>query len=150
MEAKDLIIQRLERLVVELSARIDELEAEVARLRKNSGNSSKPPSSDIVKPPKPEPDDKKRRGRKAKRKQGGQPGHKKHDRKAFGQHEVDRIVEYELSSDQARFLTPLDQWRIIQQVELVDRPLLITEYRARLTATSGPVGSSPRRFQLLL
>lgn len=62
-------------LVRELLNRIDRLEShvaqlqdEVARLKKNSSNSSKPPSSDIVKPKGPN-------GRKGKRKIGGQPGH---------------------------------------------------------------------------
>ena len=40
-------------IIARLEQRIAELEAEVARLRKNSSTSSKPPSSDIVKPPKP-------------------------------------------------------------------------------------------------
>ncbi len=42
-------------LIKQLQARIVELEAEVAALKKNSSNSSKPPSSDIVKPPKDKP-----------------------------------------------------------------------------------------------
>ena len=46
-------IAELEQLVAQLTARVEELSAQVARLRKNSSNSSKPPSSDIVKPPKP-------------------------------------------------------------------------------------------------
>ena len=36
-----------------LRERIAALEAELAKAKKNSSNSSKPPSSDIVKPPKP-------------------------------------------------------------------------------------------------
>ena len=36
-----------------LDERIAALEAELAKAKKNSSNSSKPPSSDIVKPPKP-------------------------------------------------------------------------------------------------
>jgi len=36
-----------------LTERLAALEAEVARLRKDSSNSSKPPSSDLTKPPKP-------------------------------------------------------------------------------------------------
>ena len=46
------IIERLEKRIAEQNQRIAELEAEVARLRKNSSTSSKPPSSDIVKAPK--------------------------------------------------------------------------------------------------
>ena len=53
-----------------LEARIAELEARLARLEKNSSNSSKPPSSDIVKPEIAA--GKKRRSR---RKRGAQPGH---------------------------------------------------------------------------
>jgi transposase len=112
--------------VAPLLARIAQLESEVARLKKNSGNSSKPPSSDIVKPPKP--DASKHRG---KRSIGGQPGHARHERKPFGPDEVDRIVECELTAEEARCLQPLQQWRIVQQVELVERPFVVTEYRVR-------------------
>jgi cell division protein FtsB len=42
-----------ENLNEELRAEIDALKAEIATLKKNSRNSSKPPSSDIVKPPQP-------------------------------------------------------------------------------------------------
>ncbi|MBN1513184.1 MAG: hypothetical protein JXB13_14305 [Phycisphaerae bacterium] len=59
-------------LIRQLLARIEKLEAEVARRDKNSSNSSKPPSSDIVKPAK--------RKEKGIRRIGGQPGHRKHER----------------------------------------------------------------------
>ena len=36
----------------ELSAKVDEQAKKIASLQKNSSNSSKPPSSDITKPPK--------------------------------------------------------------------------------------------------
>lgn len=60
-------------LIIALWARVDALEAKVAELTKNSRNSSKPPSSDKHGPGKPP-----RRSAKgeAKRKPGGQPGHK--------------------------------------------------------------------------
>lgn len=109
-----------------LLARVAQLEAEVARLKKNSGNSSKPPSSDIVKPPKPEASK-----HKGKRSIGGQPGHARHERKPFGPDKVDRIVECELTDEEAHGLQPLQRWRIVQQVELVERPFLVTEYRVR-------------------
>jgi transposase len=126
-EVRKLIAAAVGEAIAPLLARIAQLEAEVARLRKNSGNSSKPPSSDIVKPPKAD-------GPKHHRKRsiGGQPGHVKHERKPFGQDEVDRIVECELTAEEARGLRPLRQWRVVQQVELVERPFVITEYRARL------------------
>ena len=112
--------------VAPLQVRITQLETELARLKKNSGNSSKPPSSDIVKPPKPKPA--KQRG---KRSIGGQPGHAKHQRKPFGPDEVDKIVQCALPTEEARGLRPLRRWRVVQQVELVQRPFVITEYRAR-------------------
>jgi transposase len=116
--------------IAPLQARIAQLEAEIARLnarlKKNSGNSSKPPSSDIVKPPKPRTA--KRRG---KRSIGGQPGHAKHERKPFGPEQVDRIVECELPAEETRGLRPLARWHVVQQVELVEKPFVITEYRAR-------------------
>jgi transposase len=102
------------------------LESEVARLKKNSGNSSKPPSSDIVKPPKPETS--KHHG---KRSIGGQAGHAKRERKPFGPDEVDRIVECGLTTEEVRGLRPLQRWHLVQQVELVEKPFVITEYRAR-------------------
>jgi len=77
-EVRKLISAAFAEAVAPLQARIAQLEAKVARLKKNSGNSSKPPSSDIVKPPKP--DAGKRRGKPSA---GGQPGHAKHERKPF-------------------------------------------------------------------
>lgn len=124
-DVRKLITAAVTEAVAPLQARIAQLEAEVARLKKNSGNSSKPPSSDIVKPPNR---DAKHRG---KRSIGGQPGHTKHERKPFGPGEVDQIVECELPAKEARGLRPLARWHIVQQVELVKKPFLITEYRAR-------------------
>ena len=70
-------------IIAELRANIAELKAELAKARKDSSNSSRPPSSDIVKPPKPPPP----KGQK-KRKRGGQPGHPRHERAAFPPEEV--------------------------------------------------------------
>ena len=120
MDEKDIII-------AQLMQRIAELEAEIARLKKNSSNSSKPPSSDIVKPPKPAAKPKGKR--RQKRKRGGQFGHRKHTRLAFAPERIDQHVEYELPD--AAGLEPLDDWRVVQQVELVDRPFVVTEHRAR-------------------
>jgi transposase len=130
MDEKDLIIARqnesiaqLQAIIRRLTERIAKLEDEIARLKKNSSNSSKPPSSDIVKPPPPGP------RRKGKRKRGGQFGHAKHQRPTFPPEQVDQIVTHELPDTQG--LRPLNQWRVIQQVELVERPFVVVEHRAR-------------------
>lgn len=73
----------LTKVVEELRAEIAQLRAEVAAAKKNSSNSSKPPSSDIVKKPK----ERAKGGRKRKR--GAQPGHMRHEREPFPDHEVD-------------------------------------------------------------
>ena len=109
--------------IAPLLARIAELEAENARLKKNSSNSSKPPSSDIVKPPKPPLP----HGRK--RKIGGQHGHAKHEREPFPPEQIDHTIDYELAEPGK--LIPLDTWHVVQQVELVERPFLVTAHRAR-------------------
>jgi transposase len=44
---------------------------------------------------------------------------------------VDRIVECELSPEEAKGLRPLSRWHVVQQAELVEKPFVITEYRAR-------------------
>lgn len=66
-----------------LLARIDELEA---RLKQDSGNSSKPPSSDLGRKRKPpvEP---------SGRKRGGQPGHEGKTRDLVPESEVDAVVD---------------------------------------------------------
>ena len=55
LKQRDERIAALEKQVAELIKVNAELTDKVAKLSKNSSNSSKPPSSDIVKPPKPTP-----------------------------------------------------------------------------------------------
>jgi transposase len=120
---------RIEAAIAPLLERIAALEQENARLRKNSSNSSKPPSSDIVKPPKGT--GKNLKGKK-KRKRGGQKGHPRHERKAFSPEEVTvRHPEYTLNLDPVEWET-LDQWETHHQLELKETPLDVHEYCARL------------------
>lgn len=121
-QIRELIATAVAEATAPLLKRIAELEAEIARLKKNSSTSSKPPSSDIVKPTPA--------GRKRKRRLGGQPGHPRHDRPAFPPEEVDRVRIYELD-DLGSEWKPLDEFRIVQQVELIDDPLEVVEHRAR-------------------
>lgn len=104
-----------------LLERIKQLEAQTARLGKDSSNSSKPPSSDIVKPPANKP--------KGKRKPGGQKGHPRKVRQPFGPEQVDYTYLYELQDTVG--LEPLDDWRVVQQVELPKKLFHVTEHRAR-------------------
>jgi len=111
---------------IALKQHIAELELRIAKLEKNSSNSSKPPSSDIVKPKAPN-------ARKGKRHIGGQPGHPKHDRTPFAAEEIDNVQEYTLKQCphcgghmEEADIPP----RIIQQVELVEKPVRIEEHRA--------------------
>jgi transposase len=111
--------------VAPLQARIAELESEIARLKKNSTTSAKPPSSDIIKPPRPAGEGKRRKRR------GGQPGHARHTRPLFPPDEVDStwIYEWELVPTGWK---PLKRFRVVQQVELIEKPYQVTEHRARL------------------
>jgi transposase len=116
----------LKATIAELTARQEKLEAELARLRKNSSTSSKPPSSDIVKPPKPSTKGKR------KRKQGAQPGHPRHQRPPFSLDEIDKTRDYRLTvcPDCGGRVEPGDELpRIIHQVEIIPRPIEITEHR---------------------
>lgn len=116
----------LRAIIAQLTARLQKLEAALARAGKNSSTSSKPPSSDIVKPPKP---DTKRKG---KRKQGAQPGHPGHQRPAFSPDEIDKTEDYRLvvCPDCGGDIQPSDQPpRVIQQVEILPRPIEISEHR---------------------
>ena len=107
--------------------RIEELETELAKLKKNSSTSSKPPSSDIVKPSREE-----RKGRRRKRKRGGQPGHEKHERAPFPPEQVDRIHNHELDSC-PDCGGPLERTgdvpRVIQQAEVKKKPVRVDEHR---------------------
>jgi transposase len=106
------------------------LESDLAKAQKNSANSSKSPSSDIVKPPR---DGKAQGWRKKRRKAGGQPGHARHERPAFTDDQIDQTREHTLDvcPDCGGPLTPTDEVaRVVQQVEIVRAPIKITEHRA--------------------
>ena len=102
---------------------------QLAKARKDSSTSSKPPSSDLVKPPKPAPPNE-----AAKRRRGGQPGHPRHERQAFPPECLTGgtlTYPLELCPEcghglQAATCPPL----VVQQVEIEVVPLCITEHRA--------------------
>jgi hypothetical protein len=121
-------------------ARVEQLEKELVSARKNSSTSSKPPSSDIVKPPRPAAAGGKRR----KRRRGGPPGHEKHTRPLFPPEQVDHAWVYEWPEPGADW-EPLDEFRTVQQVDLVEKLFEVTEHRARLyrSQTTGEVIAVP-------
>ena len=67
--------QELQARLDQLQTRLTEVEQQLAQARKDSSPSSKPPSSDLVKPAKAPPAN----GR-SKRQRGGQPGHPRQQR----------------------------------------------------------------------
>jgi transposase len=111
-----------------LEARVAELEAQLAKAQKHSGNSSKPPSSDIVKPPKSGPKGKKRC-------RGGQPGHPRHERPAFTTEQLTappQEYSLDLCPDCGGTLkNAAAAPQVIQQVEIVVQPIHIEEHRGR-------------------
>src|SRR6266516_151381 len=111
----------------ELEQRVAALEAQLAAARKHSGNSSKPPSSDIVKPPKDDP-----QGQNKKRRRGGQPGHAKHERPEFPPEQIDQTQDYTLTQCPdcgGKLQNAAAAPRLIQQVEISDKPGRIEEHR---------------------
>ena len=117
---------QLRRDIRQLRADNQKLQDQILRLKRDSSNSSKPPSSDIVKP--------KRKGTsrgRRKRKIGGQKGHPRHERIPFPPDDVGPIIPYELSPDQAQGLIPLAEWFVLQQVDLAEKLYVVTEHRAR-------------------
>ena len=122
-------IAQLETRLSEAQAKNEQLIQALAAAKKNSSNSSKRPSSDIVKaPPKPLGDGK-------RRKIGAQPGHPKHEHPAFRPEQIDQHIPYELKrcpvDPSHRLVRLADQQKIIQQAELVAKPFVVTEHAAQ-------------------
>jgi transposase len=115
--------------VAQLQAALAEVQAQLAAARKDSSTSSKPPSSDIVKPPKPAAP-----AGQDKRRRGGQPGHPKHDRLLVPPELLSAPPHNyvpELCPDCGHGLRPAgDAVRVVQQVEISVVPLLTEEHRS--------------------
>ncbi len=118
------------KVMAEQAKTIAELRDEIARLKKGPGNSSKPPSSDFFKNAQDGKDeDKKGKKNKKKRKIGGQPGHKIHERIPFPEDQVDNFVKHIISAKEAaRRGLVLKGWLRHQQVELPEKPFIVTEH----------------------
>lgn len=139
MQDKDAIIVKQATEIKMLKEIIKHLEEKIAQLEKNSSNSSKPPSSDIVKPLKILC----RPG--SKHRHGGQPGHGKFSRQPFKPEEIDEVVEYELEDKDTVSLKPLDEWFVVQQIRLPEKMYRVIEHRARkyLDTVTGKIHIAP-------
>lgn len=120
----------LEARVATLEALAASLQAALAKAQKHSGNSSKPPSSDIVKP-RPKPG---KKGRRREPKIGGQPGHDRHERTPFSAEELDehwlwRYTECPCCGGDLR--DSQESGRTIQQVELLPLPVRVEQQTAQ-------------------
>jgi len=108
--------------------KIRTLEIKIAKLSKDSSNSSKRPSSDDI--TKPKSNKKKKKGN---RRIGGQLGHQRHERPLFAEEEIDKFHPYILTTcpDCNGEVSIMDgKPRIIQQVELIEVPLIKEEHRS--------------------
>lgn len=126
---KDVRIAELQAEVAELKRLLAAALDQIARLKRDSRTSSKPPSSDIIKPP-PEAPDGRAKGGGKKRKIGGQPSHAKHTRAPFAADQIDAVYEYAWP-DADDVWEPLDDFHTLQQIELRENPLMVTEHRFR-------------------
>jgi transposase len=123
-------VAALEAELAALKEVVAHLSQQLAAARKDSSTSSKPPSSDIVKPPKSPPPQGQDR-----RRIGGQPGHPKHQRAAFGPEAINGgSFDHRLDScpgcghDLLPALTIAP--RVVQQVDIGEVPLSIQEHRS--------------------
>lgn len=118
-----------DRRIADLEAHLARIEAELAKARKNSGNSSKPPSSDIVRPSATR---ERKVGRPRRRKRGGQPGHPRHLRTPLPPESVDEIIEYRYDvcpGCGGRLHDAHEPPKILQQVELAPKLVTVEEHR---------------------
>lgn len=118
-------IAELEQKVTLLTEQNVKLLEQLAKRDKNSSNSSKPPSSDIVKPPKPP-------SPAGPRTAGGQPGHPGAHHQPFTESQLNDQWEkvpdrcprgHDLTGQSPR------EAKVFQQVELAQDPVVRTEYR---------------------
>ncbi|MBR9702670.1 IS66 family transposase, partial [Candidatus Woesearchaeota archaeon] len=112
-----------------MNRRINTLEEKLAASKKNSRNSSKPPSSDIVKPKKPETSE-----NEGKRNPGGQPGHPKHTRPLYAEDQINGFHHYVHPccpdcGSEVELRLDLEPKRV-QQVEIKTIPTLKEEHRS--------------------
>lgn len=122
------IVSQQAACIEQLTARVADLEMQLAKANKNSRTSSKSPSSDLVKPPSPT----KPKGRR-KAKRGGQPGHERKVRELLPPERVDETIVHEIPTVEARArgLTATDEFEVVQHFELPEQLVKVTEHHLR-------------------
>lgn len=121
--------RRLEKRVDKLEAELAKVMDELAKAKKNSSNSSKPPSGDIVNPAPKSPPGK---AKATKRKRGGQPGHPRHQRTPFQPNEINSTWIYYYTGCPCCGGKLIDTElpdKVLQQVEILDFPIRVEEHR---------------------
>ena len=116
------------RIIVELRAENEHLKARIAKLEKNSANSSKSPSSDIVKPSR-QPG--KKGNNRKKRKIGGQKGHERHESPLRSEDADERVkCESQICPDcgGVNIEEATERDKHFLQYELVTNPVILTDY----------------------
>jgi transposase len=121
--------QQLREVVDNMNRELNTLKDELAAAKKNSRNSSKPPSSDIVKPKKP-----KTKEDQGKRNPGGQPGHPKHTRPLYAGDQINVFRDYVHPccpdcGSEVELRLDLEPKRV-QQLEIKTIPTLKEEHRS--------------------
>jgi len=139
IESQQQIIEAQQARIKQLESALAASESALAAAKKNSSNSSKPPSSDIVKPKKngADKDNKDDANNNAdnassQRQRGGQKGHPGHFRPEFTADQVDEVFEYTLTHCPSCGTQLEDAGRapsVIQQVKIVKKPVKIEEHR---------------------
>ena len=125
LREKDREIEELRALVAALTKRVAELELALAKAKKDSSTSSKPPSSDIAKPkPKQRPGARKTTQRWATRTPAAvaQP---------LAPERVNETIDHEIDDTEVKRLglTPTGDFDVIQHIELLEAPVHVTEHR---------------------
>jgi transposase len=121
---RDAELAQLRARTAVLEEQVRQLQEKLAVAQKNSSTSSKPPSSDIVKPP-PAGD------ASGPRSAGGQPGHPKHERAPFPAEQVTHFEEHVLDACPGcggRLRRNAHFAHIVQQIDIARPPLTIEQH----------------------
>lgn len=123
--------KRLQAQIDALRATVADLQERLASARKDSRTSSKPPSSDLVKPPPLPPP-----AGQAKRTIGGQPGHPRHERPLLSPEQLNGGSHTYVAGccpQCGHGLKPMPiAPRVVQQLDLEAVPIRIEEHRAQV------------------